>query len=86
MFGYGAQLAFFDHAGIGITDQQIVQVDQVLKFRQADRRPATGCTATSTSHEIRQAHGTDIIVTKNIVTNQRRLTCSGDLHDARRAK
>ena len=32
VFGYQAQTAFFADANIGITDMQIVQVDQVLKF------------------------------------------------------
>ena len=34
VFGYQAQTAFFASANIGITDMQIVQVDQVLKFRK----------------------------------------------------
>ena len=73
VFGYQAQTAFFESANIGVTDMQIVQVDQVLKFR----RPIHAgdklyCDVYVDS--IRQGHGTDIIVTKNIVTND-----SGDV-------
>ena len=69
VFGYRAQRAFFDDANIGITDRQIVQVDQELKFLA----PVTAgdklyCDVYVDS--VRQAHGTDIIVTKNIITNQ----------------
>jgi acyl dehydratase len=69
VFSYVAQKAFFDDANIGISDRQIVQIDQVLKFLA----PVTAgdklyCDVYLDS--IRQAHGTDIIVTKNIVTNQ----------------
>ena len=69
VFGYSAQTAFFADAGIALTDKQIVQVDQALKFH----KPVTAgdtlyCDVYG--HEVRQAHGTDIIVTKNIITNQ----------------
>jgi acyl dehydratase len=69
VFGYQAQTAFFDNANIGIEDAQIVQVDQALKFllpiKAGDR---LYCDVTV--HSVRQAHGTDIIVTKNIISNQ----------------
>jgi hypothetical protein len=68
VFSYTAQLAMFESAGIGITDKQIVQVDQVLKFH----KPVVAGDKLHCDvylHEIRQAHGTDIIVTKNVVTN-----------------
>ena len=69
VFGYKAQLAFFDDANIGITDAQIVQVDQVLKFvRPIFAGDTLYCDVYVDS--VRQAHGTDIIVTKNIVTNE----------------
>jgi len=69
VFGYQAQLAFFNHAGIAVSDQQIVQVDQVLKFS----KPIVAgdklyCDVWVES--MREAHGTQIIVTKNIVTNE----------------
>ena len=69
MLGYAAQTAFFADANIGITDKQIVQVDQVLKFlkpiKAGDRLYCDVYV-----HEIRQAHGTDILVTKNVVSNR----------------
>ena len=70
VFGYTAQLAFFENANIGITDAQIVQVDQELKFllpiKAGDR---LYCDVYL--HAYRQAHGTDIIVTKNMISNDR---------------
>ena len=69
MFGYTAQLAFFHNAGIKIADHQIVQVDQVLKFiRPIVAGDRLYCDVYM--QEMRQAHGTDIVVTKNIITNQ----------------
>ena len=68
VFGYQAQTAFFASANIGITDMQIVQVDQVIKFvKPIHAGDKLYCDVYVDS--IRQAHGTDIIVTKNIVTN-----------------
>ncbi len=68
VFGYTAQMAFFEHHGIAISDKQIVQVDQALKFV----KPVTVGDKLYCDvylHEIRQAHGTDIIVTRIVVTN-----------------
>lgn len=69
VFGYKAQSAFFKHANIAVTDQQIVQVDQVLKFQKpivaGDR---LYCDVYVDS--VREAHATQIIVTKNIITNE----------------
>jgi acyl dehydratase len=68
VLGYTAQRAFFDHADIGISDRQIVQVDQSLKFLRpvvvGDRLHSDVYV-----HEVRQAHGTDIIVTKVVISN-----------------
>jgi N-terminal half of MaoC dehydratase len=70
VFGYQAQSAFFDDAKIGITDMQIVQVDQVLKFRKAIHAgDKLYCDVYVDS--VRRSHGADIIVTKNIVTNDK---------------
>ncbi|MGE5693745.1 MAG: (3R)-hydroxyacyl-ACP dehydratase subunit HadA [Candidatus Sericytochromatia bacterium] len=70
VFGYQAQTAFFQSAGVTVTDAQIVQVDQVLKWLQpikvGDR---LYCDVYVDS--IRQSFGTDTIVTKNIVTNDK---------------
>jgi hypothetical protein len=68
VFGYQAQIAFFEHANIGITDAQIVQVDQELKFLHPIR-VGDKLYCDVYGHSVRQAHGTDIIVTKNIITN-----------------
>jgi hypothetical protein len=69
VFGYKAQTAFFQHANIAVDDAQIVQVDQVLKFQKpivaGDR---LYCDVYVDS--VRRTHGTQIIVTKNIVTNE----------------
>ena len=69
VFGYKAQLAFFQSANIAIQDAQIVQVDQVLKFA----KPIVAgdklyCDVYVDS--VRAAHSTEIIVTKNIITNE----------------
>jgi hypothetical protein len=69
VFGYRAQAAFFRHANIAVEDQQIVQVDQVLKFLKpivvGDK---LYCDVTVDS--MRESHGTQIIVTKNVITNE----------------
>jgi acyl dehydratase len=69
VFGYMAQSAFFQNANIEVSDQQIVQVDQVLKFS----KPIVAgdklyCDVYVDS--MREAHGTQIIVTKNIITDE----------------
>ena len=74
MFGYKAQTAFFANANIGIQDAQIVQVDQALKFlRPIQVGDKLYCDVYV--HSVRQAHGTDIIVTKNIITNRPARSC-----------
>lgn len=69
VFGYVAIRAFFDAVDIGITDKQIVHVDQSLKFLKP---VVAGDTLFCDVYvfDVRQAHGTDIIVTKNVITNQ----------------
>jgi acyl dehydratase len=70
VFGYQAQSAFFANANIAVTDMQIVQVDQVLKFvKPIFAGDKLYCDVYVDS--IRQSHGADIIVTKNIVTNEK---------------
>ena len=69
VFGYQAQQAMFAAAKIGVTDAQIVQVDQVLKFLKPIKAgDKLYCDVWVDS--LRKAHGTDIIVTKNIVSNE----------------
>jgi acyl dehydratase len=69
VFGYKAQTAFFQNANIAVQDAQVVQVDQVLKFAQpivAGDKLYCDVWVDST----REAHGTQIIVTKNVITNE----------------
>jgi acyl dehydratase len=68
VFGYTAQSAFFAAANIGISDAKIVQVDQELKFLQPIQ-VGDKLYCDVYVHSVRQAHGTDIIVTRNIITN-----------------
>ena len=70
VFGYQAQSAFFASANIGIQDAKIVQVDQELKFLQPIKA-GDKLYCDVYVHSIRRSHGADIIVTKNIVTNQK---------------
>lgn len=69
VFGYTAQWAFFENANIGIQDAQIVQVDQEIKFL-APIHAGDKLYWDVYVHSVRQAHGTDIIVMKNIISNQ----------------
>ena len=69
IFGYQAQSAFFQNANIATQEAQIVQVDQVLKFlKPIQAGDKLYCDVYVDS--VRRAHGTDIIVTKNIVSNE----------------
>ncbi|WP_276000903.1 (3R)-hydroxyacyl-ACP dehydratase subunit HadA [Mycolicibacterium pulveris] len=73
VLGYMAQVAFFEHANVGISDMKIVQVDQVLKYvKPIYAGDKLYCDVYVDS--VRQAHGADIIVTKNVVTDE-----NGDL-------
>jgi acyl dehydratase len=68
VFGYKAVAAFFEWANIATNDAQVVQVDQALKFfapiKAGDR---LYCDVEIES--VRRAHGTDIIMTRQIITN-----------------
>jgi acyl dehydratase len=69
VFGYKAVAAFFEHANIVTDDAQIVQVDQTLKFFAPIQ--VGDCLYCDVSVEsVRRAHGTDIIMTKQTVTNE----------------
>ena len=70
VFGYRAQSAFFASADIGIQDAKIVQVDQELKFLQPIKA-GDKLYCDVYVHSIRRSFGADIIVTKNIVTNEK---------------
>lgn len=68
VFGYQAQLAMFHANDIAISDAQIVQVDQTLKFlRPIKAGDKLYCDVYIDS--VRKAHGTDIITTRNIISN-----------------
>lgn len=68
VFGHMAISSFFEYCGVAVSDAQIVQVDQRLEFfqpiKEGDR---LYCDVSVES--IRRAHGTDIIMTKQVVTN-----------------
>jgi acyl dehydratase len=68
VFGYKAVAAFFEWANIETRDAQVVQVDQALRFflpiKTGDR---LYCDVEIES--IRRAHGTDIIMTKQTISN-----------------
>ncbi|WP_419538142.1 (3R)-hydroxyacyl-ACP dehydratase subunit HadA [Mycobacterium colombiense] len=69
VFGYQAQTAFFKYANIAVQDAQIVQVDQVLKyFAPLVAGDKLYCDVYVDS--VRVSHGTQIIVTKNVITNE----------------
>lgn len=69
VFGYQAQTAFFKYANIAVHDAQIVQVDQVLKyFAPLVAGDKLYCDVSVDS--MRTTHGTQIIVTKNVITNE----------------
>ena len=68
VFGYQAQSGLLRACEHRHEDEQIVQVDQVLKFlKPIQDGDKLHCDVSVDS--VRQAHGTDIIVTKNIITN-----------------
>ena len=68
VFSYTAQRAMLEANNISITDQQIVQVDQVIKFLKPIVAGAK-LFCDVYIDEVRQAHGTDIIVNKVVVSN-----------------
>jgi acyl dehydratase len=69
VFGYQAQSSFFASADVEVQDIQIVQVDQVLKFtRPIKVGDRLYCDVYVDS--VRQSFGADIIVTKNIITDE----------------
>lgn len=69
VFGYTAQTAFFKHANVAVQDAQIVQVDQVLKFC-APLVAGDKLYCDVYVDSVRVSHGTQIIVTKNVITNE----------------
>lgn len=69
VFGHKAISGFFEAVGVVINDAQIVQVEQRLLFhRPVQEGDRLFCDVAVES--IRRAHGTDVIKTKQVVTNQ----------------
>jgi hypothetical protein len=68
VFGYKAVAAFFEWANIATHDAKVVQVDQELKYfvpiKAGDR---LYCDVEIEA--VRRAHGTDIIITKQTISN-----------------
>jgi len=69
VFGYQAQVAFFESVGIGIHDAQIVQVDQEVRYLEPIQ-DGDKLYYDVYGESVRQAHGTDIIVLKSVVSNE----------------
>ena len=70
VFGYQAQLAMFHHHNIKINDAKIVHVDQELGFKMPIKA-GDRLYCDVHVHSVRQSFGTDIIVNKSIVTNDK---------------
>jgi acyl dehydratase len=69
VFVYKAVAACFEHANIVTDDAQIVQVDQTLTFL-APIKVGDRLYCDVSIESVRRAHGTDIVVTKQTVTNE----------------
>jgi acyl dehydratase len=69
VFVYKAVAACFEHANIATDDAQIVQVDQTLTFL-APIKVGDRLYCDVSIESVRRAHGTEIIVTKQTVTNE----------------
>ncbi|CAJ1498294.1 (3R)-hydroxyacyl-ACP dehydratase subunit HadA [[Mycobacterium] holstebronense] len=68
VFGHMAISGFFEYCGVTTDDAQIVQVDQKIEFYQTIKEgDRLYCDVSVDS--VRRAHGTDIIVTQQVVTN-----------------
>lgn len=69
IFGLQAQLAFFKHLNIAITDEKIVQVEQGLKLlRPIKAGDRLYCHIRLDS--LRQAYGADVLTIRSRITNQ----------------
>jgi len=69
LVGILAQTKMFEEISVGYDLSQIMQTDQVLTFHQP-LKVGDRITCDVSLDSFRQMAGTDIIVTKNIVTNQ----------------
>jgi len=69
IFGYRAQLAFFEHLNIPIFDEKIIQVEQGFKFlRPIQSGDKLYCDILIDS--LRQAFGADVLTLRSWITNQ----------------
>jgi hypothetical protein len=69
VFGYRAQMAFFAHANIAITDERMIQAEQGLKiFQPIMAGDRLHCHIRIDS--LRQAFGADVLTLKSWITNQ----------------
>jgi acyl-CoA thioesterase FadM len=68
VFGYKAVAAFFEWANIAVHDAAVVQVDQSLKF-SAPITVGDRLYCDVEIESVRRAHGTDIVMTKQTITN-----------------
>jgi acyl dehydratase len=77
IFGYRAQMAFFEHADIPITDEKIVQIEQGLKmFRPIQAGDRLYCHIRLDS--LRRAFGADVLTIRSRITNQHGETVQED--------
>jgi acyl dehydratase len=69
VFGYHAQMAFFDHAGITITDERLIQAEQGLKFLIPIKAgDVLRCRIRIDS--LRRAFGADVLTLRSWIVNQ----------------
>ncbi|MCW2551601.1 MAG: acyl dehydratase, partial [Mycobacterium sp.] len=77
IFGYKAQMAFFAHANITITDEKMVQAEQGLRiFRPIKAGDRLYCRIRIDS--LRQAFGADVLTLRSWITNQHGETVQED--------
>ncbi|CAN5853242.1 (3R)-hydroxyacyl-ACP dehydratase subunit HadA [soil metagenome] len=77
IFGFQAQMAFFEHANITTTDVKVIQVEQGLKLLQPIQAgDKLYCDIRLDS--LRQAYGADVLTIRSRITNQRGETVQED--------
>jgi acyl dehydratase len=68
IFGFQAQMAFFEHANIATTDVKVIQVEQGLKIlRPLQAGDKLYCEIRLES--LRQAYGADVLTIRSLITN-----------------
>jgi acyl dehydratase len=68
IFGFQAQMAFFEHANIATTDVKVIQVEQGLKIlRPLQAGDKLYCEIRLDS--LRQAYGADVLTIRSLITN-----------------